>query len=115
MLGQGAGAGEVDAETRLFDRIRILLEEAEVLNYAVDGFARGQLSREKPLHAASNEKGVFVLQVQTGQIVSIAAGKEGDIEEIRKRLLSDAEDDLTGLRRDYESFVVKIAALDEVL
>ncbi len=39
--------------------------------------------------------------------------KAGEIEEIQKQLTSDAEDDLTGLRREYESFVGQIAALDD--
>ncbi len=59
---------------RLVDRIRKLVTYAGIPTDALDGFPCGQLFREKALHAASDEEGLFVLQVQAGQYVKVVLG-----------------------------------------
>lgn len=57
----------VDSGNRLVDGSRILVEDSGLLQYALDGFPCGQLSREKAVHTTPDEEGFFVLQVQAGQ------------------------------------------------
>jgi len=64
----------IDNGMRLVDRIRILVNHTGMLAYALDGFPRGQLSREKALYASTDEEGFLVLQVQASQYEKIAVG-----------------------------------------
>ena len=72
--GEARSGGAVDTGMRLVDRIRILVEHAGIPTDALDGLPCGQLSREKALHAASDDEGLFVLQVQTSQNVKVVLG-----------------------------------------
>ena len=59
---------------RLVNTIWILVDHAGMGQDVLDGFPRGQLSREKTLHAPADEEGFFVLQVEAGQYGEIARG-----------------------------------------
>ena len=58
---------------RSVDSIRILVDHPGMPADALGGFPRGQLSREKALHASTDEERFFILQVQARQYGEIAA------------------------------------------
>ena len=60
--------------TRSVDRIWILVDHTGMPADALDGFPRGQLTREKALHASADEEGLFVLQVQACQYAKVVRG-----------------------------------------
>ena len=52
----------------------IFVAHAGVPTGLVDGFPRGQLSREKAMYASTDEEGLLVLQVQASQYGEVASG-----------------------------------------
>ena len=63
--------------------------------------------------AASNPEALRLLWSDLEATRREVYSKSGEIEEIEKQLTGDAEDELKGLRREYDSVVRQIAALED--
>ena len=98
-------------------RIRALLSESDAGKLDSEqrelSAVRRRLDALEAQIAASNPEALRLLWADLEASRRDVYSKTGEIEEIEKQITGDAEDDLRGLRREYDSVVKQIAALED--